>query len=77
MNLNEQEIARALGKIEGILEGHTQRFDAVDVKLAEIKGLDKRIGTLETRSNRLIGALGLAGLLWSALVALVVKVWKN
>lgn len=73
--MNQNDITRALGRIEGQLEGMTKRFDAVDTKLTEIHELGSRVTQLETRSNRLVGALTLLGFIWTAVTAFLLKVW--
>ncbi len=71
---NELEVVRALGRIEGNLEGVKERFDAVDIKLKEIHDLGTRVTTLEARNNKLYGALTVIGIIWSTVIAVVIKV---
>lgn len=66
---SEQEIIRSLGRIEG-------RFEGVETKLTEIHELSTRVSTLESRNNKLYGALTLLGLLWTAAVAFILKAIK-
>ncbi len=63
----ELELIRALGRIEGKVEG-------VEAKLEEIHALSTRVEVLERSNNKLYGALTIIGILWSAAVATVLKV---
>ncbi len=73
---NELEVVRALGRIEGNLDGVNKRFDAVDTKLKEIHELTARVTKLEKKNSRLYGALTLMGLLWTTAAALLLRLLK-
>jgi hypothetical protein len=56
--MSDPEVHRALGRIEGKLDGLAQRLDGSD---ARVGSAEKRIAALETRMNYFLGIAAALG----------------